>query len=242
MIIGGIAALIVAVVLLIVGIVQMSKLGALEEAKPCTAQELDRQHRKGGLLRQCSITGIVECETPITAPISQKACALYLHKIIREREEEYQVRDQNTGMTRTETRDVEDRLPDEERRVVFWVRDKTGRVLVDPRGAALELDEEARHFDLGSGMRLGSQRTKGLRYTEYILPVGEPGYIMGWATDREGRLMIGLHPTDRRQRFLISNRSHAELTKSAGYLALASLIGAVVLGFGGIFLIALYFL
>jgi hypothetical protein len=242
MIIGGIIALIVALVLLVIGIVQMGKLGALEEAKPCTAQELGTQHRKGGLLRHCSITGVVECETPITAPISQKACALYRHKIIREREEEYQVRDNNTGITRTEKRDVEDKLPDEERRVVFWVRDKTGRVLVDPRGAALELDEEARHFDLGSGMRMAGQRTKGLRYTEYILPVGEPGYIMGWATDREGRLMIGTHPKDGRKRFLISNRSHEELTRSAGYLALASLTGAVVFGFGGIFLLGLYFL
>jgi hypothetical protein len=220
----------------------MGKLGALEEATACTAQELGTRHRKGGLLLQCSITGIVECETPITAPISQKECAVYRHKIIREREEEYQVYDEKTGMNRTEKRDVEDRLPDEERRVVFWVRDKTGRVLVEPRGAALELDEEARHFDLGSGMPLGGHRTKGIRYTEYILPVGEQSYVMGWATDREGRLMIGPHPTDGRQRFLISNRSHEELTKSAGYLALASLIGAVVLGFGGIFLIALYFL
>jgi hypothetical protein len=180
---------------------------------------------------------MVECDEPLQAPLSEKPCVIYRHEIIREGEEEYEVTDRNTGERRKEKRDVSDRLPDEDKRIPFWLHDNTGRVLVEPYGAELELPRETEHYEMSTGWNVGGNRTKGHRYTEYILPTGIEGHVIGWAEDREGRLVVGRHPSSTKQPFLVSNRSSEELAKRSGTLALVTLGAAIVLGFAGIALL-----
>lgn len=240
-ILGGVVALVLALIGAVFGFQQMGRLKTLEEAKPATAQQLINGHNKGGFLMQCSIRGTVECDDPLIAPVSEKPCALYRHVIVRQREEEYTVRDDDDSGwgsdTRTETRTVEDRMPDEIKSTLFWVNDGTGRVLVDPRQAQLELEKETERFEYSSGMKIAGNRTLGLRYSEYLVAVGREVFVVGCATDREGRLMIAPHPSDRRQKFLLSSHSSEHLLKNATLLATTALVGAVVLGFAGVILL-----
>ncbi len=242
MLVGGVGLLILAIVFLVIGINHMGKLAQYEKTQTYTAQQLAALHSRGGLLKQCEVTGVVECDSPMIAPMSEKQSAIYTQDIVREREQEYEVYDDDEGMygtggRRKEKRLVRERLPDEDQRQLFWVRDQTGRVLVDPAGATLKLEQATRRYEKSSGWEISGTRTIGHQYTEYVLEIGKPAYVLGWAADKQGRLMVARHPTDKKQGFFISDRSEAELTQSATIWSIVGFAVAIVAGFGGLLLL-----
>jgi hypothetical protein len=252
LIIIGVVGLLLAAVLAFVGIEQLGKLQAFEETKTYTARALRDLHDKAGntFVLPCEVFGEVECDEPLVAPLSQQPCVIYLHTIIREREEEHVVQRQggmygsSTGVSpgvEKEIREVRERMPDERQHTPFWVRDSTGRTLVLPEGAELDLEKTTEQFEESEGwMYSGSRnRTRGYLRTEYVLSSGSQCYVLGCAVDRNERPVVTRHPHDNRKKFLISYRSEDQLTQRTSMLALASLIAAVVLGLGGVVLIVL---
>lgn len=250
--IGGVFAFLLAMIFLVVGIVQFNKLGTLENARAYTIQELRAHHNKGGFRQQCLVKGTIECDEPLIAPLSNKPCVIYRQVIVREREEEYRVerasdpdgydREISFGIDRsyeTKRRQVSDRLPDEDQRVPFWLYDGEARVLVDPAGAKLELEKAAEKFERTSGMPISGNRTLGINYTEYILPIGAEGHIIGWAEDQEGRLVVGRPPANEKQQFLISDRRSEDLIKASTITAAVTLTLAIVLSLVALVLVVL---
>jgi hypothetical protein len=240
LIILGVVCLVLALVLAGVGFLQLGKLKAMEETETYSVKHLRELHAQAGeaLAQPCEVKGTVECDQPFKASLSELMCALYVHKIVR-KHEEYYVETDEEGRREGDWREVHQTMPSEEHRQSFWVRDSTGRVLVEPQGAELDLKETLERFEHGTGVQIGSSRTLGIMRTEYVLEDGAQCYVLGHATDQQGQLVIGQAPPGKRQNFLISHRTEEQLSWATSMWALVSLVAAVLLGLSGIVLIAL---
>lgn len=132
-----------------------------------TIAELEDLHRRamatqgaGSFHRRCWVGGIVECDEPLVGPFSGKACVAY--RLV-------EVQPTSEGENYAEY---------QAQRVPFWLRDDTGRVLVDPRHGALNLPMST----TGSGQG---------RQAEQALKVGQHIYVLGSVFDENGALRIG---------------------------------------------------
>ncbi len=239
MIILGMVGLILAAILSVVGLIQLNKLKEFEETRTYTVQQLRSLHDRSGssLLQACEVQGTVECDEPLEAPLSKLPCVIYVHKIVREGEEMYEVTDR-LGRREKRTREVQYTMPSEEKRLPFWVRDATGRILVDPQGAELDLKQTLERFERSQSQAIAGSRTLGFRRTEYVLQPGSPCYVLGCAVDRRGQPVL-TSPLREHGRFLISYRTEAQITWATSMWALVSLVAAVVFGLTGLVLIGL---
>jgi hypothetical protein len=235
----GIVALLLAVIFLVIGIVQFARLQELESGKTSSVQELRTLAAQAPAASPppCRIQGTVKSDHPFQAPFSELSCAAYVHTVVREREEEYEVND-GQGRSRTEKREISERLPDEGQRAPFWVSDTTGSILVDPAGAEMDLERTLERNEPGSYWQISRSRTRGYRRTEYVLRQGGTSFVSGYLVERRGQQMVAAHP-DQGQRFMISYRSEQALTNAAMTWALVSLVLTVVLGLAGLILIGL---
>lgn len=219
----GVLSLIGAGVTFFMGRGEKAKSTAMAVADTHTAQELNEIHSRvvgtldaDALAEQCEITGVIECDTPLTAPLSKKTCVAYNHTISREYEEEVTETDSD-GKRKTSTRRGSETVESNNRRVKFWVRDSSGQTLVDPEGAAIDLRNSGERFETADDDERGSKRrrTLGYRTTESILSVGSPVYVLGCAVDFQGQPMMSHHPRDKTQKFIISWKSEQELVGAA---------------------------
>jgi E3 ubiquitin ligase len=221
MIIGGILLLIVAVICFFWARSQAGQLQAMNAADTYTAQMLGDLYARiasslgvDALAQTCELEGTIESDAPLTAPLSGTACVAYTRTITREYEEDVTSTDsQGKSETRTERRS--ETLENEERRANFWVRDATGRTLIIPEGAELDLAETANRYEQAPSPGHGSTRELGRRLTETSLAIGTRVYVLGCAVDHQGQPAIGRSPCDSKARFLISRKSERELAQSA---------------------------
>ena len=95
MTIGGIILLIIAAVCFFFARSQAGKLQAMNAADTYTAQLLKDIHGQvtgslgaEALAQQCELEGMIECDTPLTAPLSATACVAYTRTVTREYEEQ----------------------------------------------------------------------------------------------------------------------------------------------------------
>jgi hypothetical protein len=221
MIVGGILLLIVAVVCYFIARSQAGKLQAMNAADTYTAQMLSDLHARvtgslgpEALVQPCEVEGVVESDAPLLAPLSKTACVAYTYAVTREFEEDVTSTD-SEGKTSTETQRSSESLESEDRRSNFWVRDATGRALVVPESADLDLVETANHFEAAPMPGFSRRRDLGRRSVEQTLAVGTQVYILGCAVDHQGQPAIGRSPKDSKARFMVSRRSERELTQSA---------------------------
>ena len=221
MIVGGILLLIVAIVCYFIARSQAGKLRAMNAADTYTAQMLsDLYGRVTGslgaeaLAQPCEVEGVIESDTPLIAPLSKTACVAYTYAVTREYEEDVTSTD-SQGKTSTQTQRSSESLESEVQRANFWVRDATGRALVVPESADLDLVESANSFEAAPGPGYGRRRDLGRRLVERTLAVGTKVYILGCAVDYQGQPAIGRSPKDTKARFMISRRSERELAQSA---------------------------
>ncbi len=117
------------------------------------------------LCERCTITGIIEskdAQDSPEAPTSERQPVLYKTRI--------QHKDTKGEIVRTTER--------EDWTTRFWVRDDTGRILVDPLAATIELFRAQTAEDDQEIRR------------EEALRVGQPVYILGWLTDFHGQPMV----------------------------------------------------
>ena len=221
MIFGGIILLIIAVICFFWGRSQARELQAMNAADTYTAQMLSDLHGRvtaslgaDALAQPCEVEGVIECDSPLTAPLSGTACVAYMHTVTREYEEDVTSTDsQGKSETRTERRS--ETLENQERRVNFWVRDATGRTLVVPESADLDLAETANRYEATPARGHGHVRDLGQRFVETSLAVGTRVYVLGCAIDYQSQPAIGRSPRQSSARFLVSRKSERELTQSA---------------------------
>lgn len=201
----------------------------------------------GGFNQLAEVKGVVECAAPLTAELSEQPCVWYSMSVQERYEETYQERDAE-GRTRTGTRTATTTVANNTQAVPFLIRDETGIIAVQPNHAAIDGRQIIDRHEPWSGntdaLSVGSfrlaqprrnHRVLGYQYTEEIIPVGAPVYIIGEATDREGTPVIG-NPADTEQPFIISLRSEEEVTKGLESKAKTEMIVGILLIAGGILL------
>ena len=225
MIIFGIILLLVAAGCWFAARAQAERLRAIDAADTFTAQMLLELYNRvvpavGGeaLAQPCEVAGTIEADAPLTAPLSNSACVAYSYQVTREYEEDVTTTDEH-GKTTTETQQRSETASNDERRVRFFVRDATGRVLIDPADAELDLVDSGTRFDPAQQTSFTRTRTLGQRHREQSLAIGTLVYILGCVVDGQGQPMIARSPKDHRQKFIISRRSERELAASAASAA-----------------------
>jgi hypothetical protein len=197
------------------------------------------------------VKGTLRCEEPLTSEMAGETCAYYTSQVTREYLERDHDDDDDVGSDRRS-----EVVAHNEQLAPFSVEDSTGAVAVDAAGAEMDAKQVMERFERNTGgdgpsislggatINLGGgERTLGYRYTERILPVDAPVYVLGTVQEGGG---IGAPPTGgAEQRFVVSHRSEEALGQSLGKTVLwlgvggiASLVVGVVLLAVGIFVLA----
>jgi len=133
----------------------------------------------------------------------------------------------------------------------FVVRDATGEIVVDPRGADLDnpfefvdkFERNSSNIDLcdSKWANIAEQFAKagvqgGIQHQEWGIPVGQQLYVLAEANDRSGTLTMS---RPEKGRFTISTKTEEELRDSAGTTVAIATSIAVVVGVIGVVLLAL---
>ncbi len=167
------------------------------------------------LAQVCEVAGVIEAEQPLSAPLSGTPCVAYSLQVSREYEADVTTTDSN-GVKKTTTERRSETVESREQKVRFFVRDATGRVLIDPAEAELDLAASIDRTDVPPAH--APARTLGYRRAERMLPVGTQVYILGTIVANAGTPVIARDPRGK-QKFLISRRSEQELISEASSAA-----------------------
>jgi len=212
------------------------RLVAILDTPTSSALDIHAIHRNNGAYGQaCEVTGVIECDAALSAPLSGQACVAYSHTLTWEEWGKPGLFDKRSGTSdlvyRTGGTEFDDR-----RAPTFWVRDASGRVLVDPINAELDLQEiDSRYEVVTSGYGDSERRT---RREEKGLPLGQPVYVLGYLGERQGQPVIQRHTGDTSKKFLISYRSEQALTRANRLRATVFYFVAGISGSAGMLLIA----
>lgn len=258
MIIAGILLLATGIVLIFLRRRQQAKAGhiLLVETSTCadlirSCQEVAQEIGPGSFRLDAEVKGTIEPAQELRSELRGEPCVYYRTQVEREYEEQDWETDAE-GHRRRVTRRGREIMSDTERREKFYVRDATGRILVDPEGAALEPLKIVDEFQPGeSGLSLrfgrfslslpgpmGPRRTLGYHYREWIMPLQRQVYVLGQAADSSGELCIE-RPAESGKPFLISLRSEDQILESARRAARWMGVAAGLLLAGGAVLLVL---
>jgi hypothetical protein len=220
--IGAIIFLLVGITLWVAGGVvlyfrsrTLGKAGLMQEVSTSAASEVAAL-APGTLVE---LKGTLRCDSPLVSEMAEQDCAYYSSRVVREYTEEDRHDDEVGSNRRSET------LSHNERFAPFAVEDATGKVPVNAESAEVDAKQVVDRFERDAGgagisfkgvtLRLGGgERTIGYRYTESILPVDAPVYVLGAV--REDGTVGPPPPGDKDSRFLVSYRSEEELGESLG--------------------------
>jgi len=233
---AGALLLIVAALCVTAALRGEDRLLAILDTPTSSALDILAIHRNNGAYGQaCEVTGVIECDASLSAPLSGQACVAYNHMLTWEEWGKPGLLDRRSGTSdlvyRTGGTEFDDR-----RAPTFWVRDASGRVLVDPINAELDLQEiDSRYEVVTSGYGDSERRT---RREEKGLPLGQTVYVLGYLSERQGQPVIQRHTSDSSKKFLISYRSEQELTRANRLRAAVFYFVAGISGSAGVLLIA----
>jgi hypothetical protein len=185
------------------------------------------------------VKGTLRCEEPLTSEMAGQTCAYYSATVTREYLERDYDDDDDVGSDRRSEIISQNTLF-----APFSVEDSTGSVPVDAEGAEVDARQVVNRFERNTGnegpsislggatLNLGGgERTIGYRYTESILPVDAPVYVLG--TVQESGEIGAPPPGEAEHRFVVSHRSEEALGQSLGKTVMwlgVGAIGAFVLG------------
>jgi E3 ubiquitin ligase len=197
------------------------------------------------------VKGTLRCEEPLTSEMAGETCAYYSARVVREYLERDYDDDDDVGSDRRS-----EVVAHNEQFAPFSVEDETGSVPVNAEGAEVDARQVVNRFERNTGgngpsislggatIHLGGgERTLGYRYTESILPVNAPVYVLGSVQENGG---IGAPPPgDNGQQFVVSQRSEEALGQSLGKTVLwlgvggiaALVVGIILLVVGGLVLL-----
>jgi hypothetical protein len=212
------------------------RLLAILDTPTSSALDIQAIHRNNGAYGQaCEVAGVVECDASLSGPLSEQACVAYSHMLTWEEWGKPGLFDKRSGTSDLVYRSGGTEF-DDRRAPTFWVRDASGRVLVDPINAELDLQEiDARYEVVTSGYGDSERRT---RREEKGLPLGQPVYVLGYLGERQGQPVIQRHVGDPSKKFLISYRSEQALTRANRLRAAVFYFVAGISGSAGVLLIA----
>ena len=185
------------------------------------------------------VKGTLRCEEPLTSEMAGQTCAYYSATVTREYLERDYDDDDDVGSDRRSEIISQNTLF-----APFSVEDSTGSVPVNAEGAEVDARQVVNRFERNTGnegpsislggatLNLGGgERTIGYRYTESILPVDAPVYVLG--TVQESGEIGPPPPGEAEHRFVVSHRSEEALGQSLGKTVMwlgVGAIGAFVLG------------
>lgn len=238
-VIGGVA-LGLAGLFIGLGKYQSGKSQDIQAAQTYSAGNLPQMLDREGMALE--VKGVIECDNPLVSPMTKKLCVAYDFKV----ERRYEERNLND-----ETRTNSEIVHRDNRRVNFWVRDETGRVLVLADGASFDLKQTASQFESKNnptyGFEIDLSRNQldfqvnsgfnAYQYTEQALYIGQPVYVLANLRNQQGQPVLAGRD---KQRFLISWRSEEALLqgsvkwKTAFYAmgSILAVVGAGLLGYG----------
>ncbi len=232
---GGLL-LIVAAICVAAALRGEDRLVAILDTPTSSALDIQAIHRNNGAYGQpCEVAGVIECDAALSAPLSGQSVVAYSHSLAWEEWGKPGLFDKRSGTSdlvyRTGGTEFDDRCAP-----TFWVRDASGRVLVDPINAELDLQEiDARYEVFTSSLGDSERRT---RREEKGLPLGQPVYVLGYLGEHQGQPIIQRHTSDTSKKFLISYRSEQALTRANRVRAAAFYFFAGISGSAGVLLIA----
>jgi hypothetical protein len=182
---------------------------AIQDTPTSNTRDIQVFHASGALGQRCELSGVLECDAPLHGPLSGQPCAAYSHMLRWEEWGPAPAYSRRPGemVCRNSGTEFDDR-----RVPAFWVRDATGRVLVDPANAELDMTETDHRYEVFTASFGGTERRNWRE--EKALPIGRPVYVLGYLADQQGQPAIGRHPRDAAKKFLISYRSEHELVRT----------------------------
>ena len=188
------------------------------------------------------VKGTLRCEEPLSSEMAGEKCAYYSSKVIRE----YLERDYDDDDVGSDRRS--EVVAHNEQFAPFVVEDSTGTVAVNAEGAEMDAKQVVNRFERNTGSEGpsislggttihlgGGERTLGYRYTETILPVDAPVYVLGTVQQGGG---IGTPSGDEEHRFVVSHRSEEALGQSVGKTVLWLGVGGIASIAVGVVLLA----
>jgi hypothetical protein len=253
MLIAAGVVLVLAVVLAIIAQTQAAKAGLIAGTETSQAADLAGLAGKiaadigaGSFAQYVELKGRAVAEPPLRAEFSGADCVFYDCVVTREYEEEYWETDKE-GRRQRRTRRGSEEVSRVRRDPPFLLDDGSGRVTVDPAGAALEPLQTFSRFEPGEGgprLNLGSwsfalpmfpggRRTLGFRFEEKSIPVGQELYVLGEIADSGGKLAVR-KPGGKGQKFIVSVKSEEALVSGAKTAALWLRVGAGVAAAGAV--------
>jgi hypothetical protein len=252
MVAGGAVLLVVAVGMAVWAQVMSRRLKAMAQVETVACQDLAalrdaaaQAAGPGAFSLVCEVTGTTEPGDTglLKAELSKVDCVWHRHVITRHYEDtRTDSKGNRTSTTNTET------MADHTSAAPFRVRDASGTVLVDPVGARFDHAEEVvdrfePHRGKGSfsvslgGISLtGGGGTLGFEYKEWVLRPGQRVYLLGEASDRSGRLVVGRPASGP---YVFSTRSEQELAHSFRTQRTVARIGVGVAGVAGLVLLVM---
>jgi hypothetical protein len=188
------------------------------------------------------VKGTLRCEEPLSSEMAGEKCAYYSSKVIRE----YMERDYDDDDVGSDRRS--EVVAHNEQFAPFVVEDSTGTVALNAEGAEMDAKQVVNRFERNTGSEGpsislggttihlgGGERTLGYRYTETILPVDAPVYVLGTVQQGGG---IGTPSGDEEHRFVVSHRSEEALGQSLGKTVLWLGVGGIASIAVGVVLLA----
>ncbi|GAB4380414.1 MAG: E3 ubiquitin ligase family protein [Elainellaceae cyanobacterium] len=246
-VIFGVVLIAIGAILFFVRQGEKSRAFAIRSARSATMAELATMSKEianeigGGSWREyVKVTGMIECDRPLTSELRQEPCVHYTMSVRREYEETVTVKD-DKGETRTETRRGSETLSNNQQSVPFWLKDDTGWIEVNPDRAEIDTVQILDEFrpDSGYGGRISygrfalnvgtfpsARRTLGYHYSESVLPIQRRLFALGTLSDSGGRLTLQ-RPTESGQQFILSLKSEEELVRDADVTAQYSFYGMI---------------
>ena len=211
------------------------------------------------------VKGTLRCESPLHSEMAEESCACYISRVTREFVRSSGSSSDDTPGSHHSRQTGSETLSKNARAVPFFVEDSTGRVEVHPQGAEVDAEKVVDRFEpsASTGFTLGGDpvpfdedaNTLGYRYTESVLPIDSPVYVLGVVREDGG---IGASPgpvdapveelpvmkggelaytlpssRDKERRFVISHRSEEalgqDLARTAFWMSVAA-VDALAMG------------
>ena len=212
------------------------RLVAILDTPTSSALDIQAIFRNNGAYGQaCEATGVIECDASLSGPLSGQACVAYSHSLAWEEWGKPGMFDKRSGTSDLVYRSGGTEF-DDRRAPTFWVRDASGRVLVDPINAELDLQPIDSNYEVVTASYGDSERRT--RREEKALPLGQQVYVLGYLAERQGQPVIQRHVSNPSKKFLISYRSEQALTRANRVRAAVFYFVAGIAGSAGMVLIA----
>jgi hypothetical protein len=151
------------------------------------------------------VKGTLRCENPLQSEMAEESCACYVSRVTRGYVRSSGSSSDNSPGSHHSRQTASETLSKNVRAVPFFVEDSTGKVEVHPEGSEIDADRVVDRFEPSAspGFTLGGTpvpfdedaNTLGYRYTESVLPIDAPVYVLGVVRE-DGGIGAGAGPVD----------------------------------------------